>query len=1079
MTTPRSVLRSRFLAAACVGALALLTPLAAAESPDSRTLMRAVGVEHGVLAVLGCGDGRQCVDLHAGGQFVVQGLDRDAEKVAAARGAIQSKGCLGPVSVRRLAGPKLPYADNLISLMVVEDSLGIERQEMLRVVRPLGVLLTREGETWTKTVKPWPADLDEWTHFLRDASGNAVSKDALVGPPRRLRWSAGPLWGRSHEMNNSFPALVTARGRIVYVFDRGLTGMEDPRLPERWTLIARDAFNGTLLWERPLPTWGSQTWGSRALRFFGGNVARRLVADGDSLYVTFEYGGPVMVLDAATGKTTSQIARTEGAEEILAQGDHLVVTGRAKQDGKRGAAWIACYEMPGGKLVWKSDVRNYIPQLTAAGDAEVVYHNGREVVCLGRKDGTVRWRVEDKPAADKRGGPRMLLVADGKAIVTSRQGITALAISDGEAAWKAPGPQGDSMRDSDLFVAQGAVWCSGPNGTIVGYRLEDGKPARTLDAGCVQSYGHHLRCYRAKATERHLITQFRGVEFVSFSDRGHCQNDWLRGTCTYGVMPANGLLYVPPHSCFCYAGAMYRGLNAFAADPSGADNEGQRFGIGPLEEGPAFGRIGPEKRPSDKAWPTYRHDARRTGATAGAIQGTLKRAWKAELGTALTPPVAADGRVFVAAKDRHTIHALNAATGELAWTFAADARIDSPPSVHRGLVVFGCADGCLYCVTADDGRLAWRRRLAPAERWMAVDGQLESVWRLHGSVLIEDGLAYCCAGRSSFLDGGLFLSAVEVATGEVRHKARLNTSFDTRVDRVDKDFVPSYHIEGAHSDVLVSEGGFIYLNQMRFSPELELLDAKYLTKEQVTGRPSINLDNKAYVNEDIFNVRWRGKRCATYDELAAILVDENQSVGERDLGRHLFTTSGFLDTTFFNRTYWMYAGTWPGFNHSNLAPKSGQILVIGPEKTYALKAYTSRYALSPRLDPQTKGYLLVADENENDPTLDPRAWGKDKGMGFSRGAPPVWHQWLPVRVQAMVLAGPTLAVCGPPDVVKEGDPMAAFEGRLGSRLCTFSAEDGKTLARQDLEETPIFDGMIAAEGRLLLCTQDGDVICME
>jgi hypothetical protein len=134
--------------------------------------------------------------------------------------------------------------------------------------------------------------------------------------------------------------------------------------------------------------------------------------------------------------------------------------------------------------------------------------------------------------------------------------------------------------------------------------------------------------------------------------------------------------------------------------------------------------------------------------------------------------------------------------------------------------------------------------------------------------------------------------------------------------------------------------------------------------------------------------------------------------------------------------------------------------------------------LSPKLDPQTKGYLLIADDNDNEPTLDPRAWGKDKGMGFSRGAPPKWHQWLPVRVRAMVLGGETLAVCGPPDAVKDDDPLAAFEGRLGTELWTISAPDGQTIAKQKLAESPIFDGMIVAEDRLFICTEAGEVICM-
>jgi hypothetical protein len=78
----------------------------------------------------------------------------------------------------------------------------------------------------------------------------------------------------------------------------------------------------------------------------------------------------------------------------------------------------------------------------------------------------------------------------------------------------------------------------------------------------------------------------------------------------------------------------------------------------------------------------------------------------------------------------------------------------------------------------------------------------------------------------------------------------------------------------------------------------------------------------------------------------------------------------------------------------------------------------------------------------------------------------------------MVLGADKLFLCGPPDVVKEGDPMAAFEGRLGSELWSLSAEDGKILSKSKLDEMPIFDGMIVADDRLYLCTDRGDIICM-
>ncbi|MFZ5828767.1 MAG: PQQ-binding-like beta-propeller repeat protein, partial [Planctomycetota bacterium] len=612
----RSCKRTRWAkaVAACLAVLGTVVHAAAAERLDSRELLVTAGAEHGIIVQLGLGNAKQCLDLQADGRYVVQGLDRDAARVAAAREQLQAAGLQCSVSVRALSGNELPYGDNLVNLLVVDDPLGISQEEMLRVVRPLGLLIVREGDSWKRIEKPWPTELDEWTHFLRDATGNPVSHDDEVGPPRHLRWSAGPMWARSHEMNNSFPALVTAKGRMFYIFDKGVTGMEDPRLGEKWTLIARDAFNGTHLWERPLPTWGSQVWRSRALRFFGGNMARRLVADGDKLYVTFEYGGPVAILDAATGKDLGTIPGTDGAEEILAAGDQLFVVSVQQPAPKKSTTEIICYEPAVETVRWRVDVNRCVPQLTCVGDNEVIYHNRQEVVSLSRQDGSVRWQSKGE-AGGPLGGPKMMLLAGDKVVVSAGK-IIARSLADGSQLWEAPGPKGDSMRDSDLFVVRDAVWCSGPDGTVVGYRLDDGKPAQTVDAEAVQSYGHHLRCYRAKATDRHLITQYRGVEFLSLEDEAHCENDWIRGTCTYGVMPANGLLYVPPHSCLCYAGAMLRGLNAFAGADGVADEQAPEFNVGALEKGPAFDRtaLAPpsaKAQAPEKAWPSYRHDAPR------------------------------------------------------------------------------------------------------------------------------------------------------------------------------------------------------------------------------------------------------------------------------------------------------------------------------------------------------------------------------------------------------------------------------------------------------------------------------------
>ena len=58
------------------------------------------------------------------------------------------------------------------------------------------------------------------------------------------------------------------------------------------------------------------------------------------------------------------------------------------------------------------------------------------------------------------------------------------------------------------------------------------------------------------------------------------------------------------------------------------------------------------------------------------------------------------------------------------------------------------------------------------------------------------------------------------------------------------------------------------------------------------------------------------------------------------------------------------------------------------------------------------------------------------------------------------------------------DPYAAFEARRGARLVAVSAADGKKLSETPLECPPVFDGMIAAGGRLFASLQDGSVVSL-
>ncbi len=1044
---------------------------AATSSQDeqARRILDATGVKGGLIVHIGCADGKLTAGLLADDRYLVHGLDKDARKVDQARRYIRSLGLYGDVSVEVFDGRSLPYTDNLVNLVVAEDLGNVEMSEVMRVLAPGGAAYVKTGGKWTRTVKPRPRDIDEWTHYLHDASNNAVAQDTQVGPPRRLKWVCGPLWTRSHEFNSSLCAMVSANGRLFYIFDEGLTGVTTPSLPEKWTLIARDAFNGLLLWKRPMPRWGSSHWRNKALRSIPQTIPRRLVAQADRVFVTLGYDAAVSVLDAATGKTLTTYESTEGAQEIRCLDGVLIL--------RKGANKLLAIDTKTGGKLWEH-AGKIQPLSLAARDSRVFFQDGRQLLCLDVRNGGELWSVPAQSTAS------LLVVHDDVVLAPSRGQVQAFSVETGKSIWavKAQTPRGE------LFVADQRFWHR-EGQRIVGRDLKTGEVSARIDLGDVFTPGHHPRCYQGKATEKFLITPNRGAEFVSLTGGEHTQNDWVRGACKYGVMPANGLLYVPPNPCFCYPGVKITGLNALA--PESTSDSGKAGSNGQvrmrLEKGRAYGKIDNRESTIENAndWPTYRHDARRSGAATCEVAPTVRRRWQVHLGSPLTPPVVSGNRVYVAAKDEHTVYALGAGDGSKLWRFTADGRIDSPPTVYGGLVLFGCADGRVYCLRASDGKLAWRFTAASSDRRIIAFGRLESPWRVHGSILVRDGVAYCTAGRSSYLDGGIGIFALDPKTGRVINETRLDTWAPRRKDAEGKPFIPGYHIEGAQSDILVSQGDYIYLGQAKFDRRLARQEVPYVMPGPDDKTVAMDMSNQPFVAQDAEpNADYETHQRKWLENTQKQLLKElraahgGYSMGQRQMGLHVLATGGFLDDSWFNRTYWMYSATWPGFYLAHRASKTGQLLVVGPEKTYAVQTYTSRNLQSPLFDPGKKGYLLFADSNENEPVLDHRTRGTTKGWGYMRSEPPVWHKWAPVRIRSMVLAGKHLFIAGPPDVVDPGDPMAAFEGRTGGRLWALAKTDGTKLAESTLDAAPVSDGMIAAEGRLYLSLRNGTVLCM-
>jgi len=1071
--------------AACVS---VLSRAEAGAEPGGKALARqilaATGVKGGLIVHVGCGDGRLTAALRANDSYLVHGLDPDAKNVQEARKHIQSLGLYGKVSADRCAGDRLPYVDNLVNLVVSEDPGEVATGEVMRVLAPNGVGYIKRNGKWAKTVKPRPKEIDEWTHYLHDASNNAVAHDSVVGPPRRLQWVGSPRWSRHHDRMASMSALVSTGGRIFYIFDEGPTA--SIQLPPRWSLIARDAFNGTILWKRPIPSWFPHLWPFKSGH---AQLPRRLVAVGDRVYVTLALEAPLTALDAATGETVRTYKGSKNTEEVIASDGVLFLlvneapfkakefkpvhrgVGQAKSRVARQwpwdekPRWLMAVQADTGNVLWRKQ-HPVVPLTLTADRAHVLFHDGQKVVCLNRKSGDELWRsqpVRRRSSITTNFGPTLVAYQDVVLFAGGDRSMTALSARTGETLWTAKHHRGGHNSPEDLLVVNGLVWsgaiASGrDSGIFTGLDLHTGKVKKQFPPD-VRTYWFHHRCYRSKATDRYLLPSRTGIEFVDVRSNHWITHHWVRGGCLYGIMPCNGLIYAPPHSCACYLVAKLYGFNALA---SGATTRRAALADGRLERGPAYGPPveQPSPAPGRDEWPTYRHDAARSGRATTSVPTTLKRAWQTELGGKLSSVVIAGGKVFVASVDAHTVHALDADSGKTLWSYTAGGRVDSPPTIYRNRVLFGSADGWVYCLRTDDGKLFWRFRAAPEDRRLAAFEQVESVWPVHGSVLVQNDVVHCVVGRSLFLDGGMRLLRLDPKTG----RKLSETILDERDPESGKNLqvkVKGLNMPPALPDVLSSDGRYVYMRSQRFD--------------------------------------LKGKRTE--------VVTPTDAADQKGEGAHLFCPTGFLDGSWFHRSYFLFgktplSGAGGYFRAGRFAP-AGRILVLDDSSVYGYGRKPQYFKWTTPLE-----YHLFATDKEPKitrmPARRPPAKAakpqpkKKRRRRVARAAATRlayhWSQAAPLHVRAMVLADKTLFIAGPPDVLDEekvfdrhGDAgiraklveqRAALEGRRGALLWAVSVSDGKKLAEYKLQSPPAWDGMAAARGRLFLSTIDGKVLCL-
>ncbi|MFQ6096507.1 MAG: class I SAM-dependent methyltransferase, partial [Armatimonadota bacterium] len=287
---------------------------------DARTfadkIVRAARVNRGVCAIIG---GRR--DLPMGivraSELFVHVRQPNEQAADEVRRAADEAGLgIDRLVVEHGEPSRLPYATNLVDVVV---AAGLSRraldvfsvEEILRVLRPGGkaiivvedsagvdadalrgwakggnrIKVWRDGfGTWLRFSKPPLEGVDDWTHWEHGPDNNPVSCDRVIKAPYMTQFMAGPF-------DIARPAITTAAGGRTFL----ATGHIAQHVREWETvnrLIARNGYNGVILWERGLPD---------------GYLSHRsaYVASADTFYLMD--GDSCLMLDPETGEEKGRI----------------------------------------------------------------------------------------------------------------------------------------------------------------------------------------------------------------------------------------------------------------------------------------------------------------------------------------------------------------------------------------------------------------------------------------------------------------------------------------------------------------------------------------------------------------------------------------------------------------------------------------------------------------------------------------------------------------------------------------------------------------------------------------------------
>ena len=529
-----------------------------------------------------------------------------------------------------------------------------------------------------------------------------------------------------------------------------------------------------------------------------------LVSAGRRLYLAGE-NRRMLVVDTRSGETVRELP-TANISGVIAIADGIVVAatwkdgsrmGSEKRYDRRRMDWeisegtVEAYDEASGKLLWKN---NLLGTSLLIADGNVYAANRNEKDPLEKKH-------------SRRG--------EGDKTQRPPQKVVAMKLADGAVLWQ--------TEDKEFNAADQAISleAAGKGTVAVGLQgrtkvaLLSAKTGKLLEQGEAQAAAKNFFRFR-----NHICTPALRVGEVVLNNRGgrilkagkNIHFGGARASCLTGTIPAYGAGYIAQNWCRCSPGQIpgLLAITAIGTIPTPAEMEQPTQ---PIVSSPYNDKTDGVGEPAK--WTSFRGNAERSSSSASYVAaevdvawstqvagktkaGTVGKDWRSFLNSRLTPAVVAGDVAILGDIDHNEIIAVDVNDGSVQWRLLTGGRVDTSPTIHKGVCLVGDHTGYVTAIKSKTGELLYRLRIAPQEKRMLSYGKVESVWPVIGGVLVVDDKAYATAGRTQGSGGGLVVRAFNPETGKPLWAKALPQTGSDLVEKKSK-----------RNDALVQHGSFL------------------------------------------------------------------------------------------------------------------------------------------------------------------------------------------------------------------------------------------------------------------------------